>query len=166
MDGRLRMSLMPCGVAAESCGGGEPSDDRAPAAWGLRPAGVGEPSGGDGEAEAEEEDDGEEEDGDSDSDREEGPLGAPVTAAAAGGRGYAAAGYSGVFISAMLCRAASGGLLSRKALCRGEPSICPTASIPGPGSDGDPARKRRCWRGGRPESVRAAPNGRGCVCPP
>lgn len=34
--------------------------------------------------------------------------------------GYA--GYSGVFISVMLCRAANGGVLRRKALCR-DPSI-------------------------------------------
>lgn len=32
----------------------------------------------------------------------------------------------------MLCKAASGGLLSRKAPCREVPSICPTASIPRP----------------------------------
>lgn len=35
-------------------------------------------------------------------------------------RGYA--GYRGVFISVMLCRAAKGGVLRRKALCR-DPSI-------------------------------------------
>lgn len=35
-------------------------------------------------------------------------------------RGYA--GYNGVFISVILCRAAKGGVLRRKALCR-DPSI-------------------------------------------
>lgn len=49
------------------------------------------------------------------------------------------AGYSGVFISAMLCRAARGGLLSRNALCRG-PSIAPTANIPQPGPNPQPRR--------------------------
>ena len=97
------------------CGVAAESGAESPAAA----LGPGEPSGGEGEAEA-----GEEE-------AEEGPA------------GYA--GYGGAFISAMLCRAASGGLPSRKAPCRGAPSVCPSASIAPP-----PAGRRR---------RRAAPGG-------
>lgn len=111
MEGRLRMSLMPCGVAAESCCGGLPRDESPPAAGGFRLPELWAPKGGEGDDEEDEEDE-----------EEGGP---------AGSGGYAA-GYSGVFISAMLCRAARGGLLSKNALCR-VPSIAPTANIPRPG---------------------------------
>lgn len=123
IEGRLRMSLMPCGVAAESCCGGLPRDESPPAAGGLRLPGLWAPRGGEGDDEEDEEDE-----------EEAGP---------AGSGGYAA-GYSGVFISAMLCRAARGGLLSKKALCR-VPSIAPTANIPRPGLSLQPHSEGAGW---------------------
>lgn len=56
MEGRLRMSLMPCGVAAESCCGGLPRDESPPAAGGFRLPGLWEPKGGEGDDEEDEED--------------------------------------------------------------------------------------------------------------
>lgn len=67
-------------------------------------------------------------------------------------------GYRGVFISAMLCRAARGGLLSRNALCR-VPSIAPTANIPRPGRNPQPRSEGagRCpWRGSGERDARRA----------
>lgn len=131
MEGRLRMSLMPWGVAAESCCGGLPRDESPPAVGGFRLPGLWAPKGGEGDDEEDEE---EEEEG--------GP---------AGNGGYAA-GYRGVFISAMLCRAARGGLLSRNALCR-VPSIAPTANIPRPGRSPQPLSEgARGCPGGAQES--------------
>lgn len=137
MAGRLRMSLMPCGVAAESCWGGLPRDESPPAAWGFRLPGLWAPKGGEGDDEDEEEEE------------EAGP---------AGSGGYAA-GYSGVFISAMLCRAARGGLLSRNALGR-VPSIAPTASIPRPGRSPQPRSEGAGRCPGRGSGVREARSAR------